>query len=140
MKIKHFVNLLFICKPIKLWPLWDVCRQDNPNHMNHGLAYLTSLMARVQRFQGFVNQMCLVIPWSFTLHHHWYPIGPTQIRFIGILLSSMALVWSHHCWSINHLCSMTLKRFLKSSMPASEIQTKNACLTSIYDFFVKDRA
>jgi len=34
-------------------------------------------------------------------------------------------------------CSTTLNCFLKSSLPPLEIQTKNACLASKYDFFVK---
>ncbi len=36
-----------------------------------------------------MNQVCLVIQ----LHLHQYPIGPTQVEFISILLSSMALTW-----------------------------------------------
>jgi hypothetical protein len=41
------------------------------------------------KFQNFVNQMCLVI----RLHPHWFPIGPTQIGFISILLLGKTLVW-----------------------------------------------
>jgi len=41
------------------------------------------------KFQGFVNQMHLII-W---LHFHQCPTKPTQIRLIGTLLSSMALTW-----------------------------------------------
>jgi hypothetical protein len=47
------------------------------------------------------------------------------------------LLGSHLYWNINHLCSMTLKHFLKSSMSPLEIQTKNSCLALKYDFFVK---
>jgi hypothetical protein len=37
----------------------------------------------------------------------------------------------------SHLCSMTLKRFLKNLMPPLDIWTNNACLTSKYNLFVK---
>ncbi len=36
-KIKHFMNLLRICKPIKLLLLWDAFLQHNLNQRNHGL-------------------------------------------------------------------------------------------------------
>ncbi len=50
-KIKHFVNLLFICKPIKLWPLWNAFWEHNPNQKSHGSTYLINLMAHVQSFE-----------------------------------------------------------------------------------------
>jgi hypothetical protein len=79
MKIKHFVNLLFICKPIELRPLWDVCQQDNPNHMNHGLTYLTSLMARVQSFE-VLSTKCV-----------WSSLDPSPFIIIGIQLAQLKL-------------------------------------------------
>ncbi len=50
-KIRHFENLLFICKPIKLQPPWDAFRQHNPKQRSHGSTYLTSLMAHIQSFE-----------------------------------------------------------------------------------------
>jgi hypothetical protein len=50
-KIKHFMNLLFICKPIKLRPPWDAFRRDNPNQRRHGSTYLTSLLVHIQSFE-----------------------------------------------------------------------------------------
>jgi len=41
------------------------------------------------KFQGFVNQLRLVIQ----LHPHQYPIGPTQVKLIGALLSGTTFVW-----------------------------------------------
>jgi hypothetical protein len=41
------------------------------------------------KFQGFVNQVRLVIQ----LHFHWYPIGLVQVKLISTLLSSMAFLW-----------------------------------------------
>ncbi len=41
------------------------------------------------KFQGFVNQACLVIQ----LHPHGYPTCLVQVGLIGTLLSNMALVW-----------------------------------------------
>ncbi len=60
-KIKHFMNLLLICKPIKLRVFWDAFPQHNPNQRSHGLAYLTSLMAHVQSFV-VLSTKCI---WSF---------------------------------------------------------------------------
>ncbi len=61
MKIKHYMNLLLICKSTKLQPLWDVFPQHNPNQKNHGSTYLTSLIAHVQSFE-VLSTKCV---WSF---------------------------------------------------------------------------
>jgi hypothetical protein len=41
------------------------------------------------KFQGFVNQMCLIIQ----LHLHHYPNGRAQTEQISKLLSKMMLIW-----------------------------------------------
>ncbi len=83
-KIKHFVILLLICKPIKFWPFWDVFQEHIPNQRSHGSANGTR-----SKFRGIINQMCLVIQ----LHLHWYPTNPAQVGLISTLLSSTTLVW-----------------------------------------------
>jgi len=91
MKIEHFVNLFFICKPIKLQPLWDVCWQHNPNHMNHGLAYLTSLMARVQSFK-VLSTKC-----------DWSSLDPSPFIIIGIQLAQLklnSLAFYYQAWPL----------------------------------------
>ncbi len=132
-KIKYFVNLLLNCKPIKLRPPWDAFWQHNLNQRNHISTYLTSLMAHVQSFE-VLSTKCIWSP-NFIL---------IDIQLIWLKLDSLALychAWplfgSHLCWSINHLCVTTLKRFLKSLMPPLEIWTKNERLTSKYDLFIK---
>jgi hypothetical protein len=47
------MNMLLICKPIKLWPLWDVFQQHNLNQRSHESTYLTTLMAHIQSFEFF---------------------------------------------------------------------------------------
>jgi hypothetical protein len=134
MKIKHFANLLLICKSIKHWPLWDEFWQHDPNQRNHILAYLTSLMAHIQSFE-VLSTKCV---WSSDFIFINIQLTQFKLGSLASCCQTWPLLGLHLCWSINHPCSMTLKCFLKSSMPPLNIRTKNACLTSKYDLFVKD--
>jgi hypothetical protein len=134
MKIKHFVNLLFICKLIKLQPLWDVFRKHNLNQKSHGSTYLTSLMAHIQSFE-ILSTKCI---WSFNFIFISIRLAQLKLDSLTPCCQARPLFSLHLCWSINHPYSTTLKRFLKSLVPSLEIQTKNAHLTSRYDLFVKD--
>jgi hypothetical protein len=133
MKIKHFVNLLLICKLIKLWPLWDAFRQHDPNQKNHKLTYLTSLMTHVQSFEVLSTKCIRSFDFMFI------SIQLPQFKLVSLApcCEAWPLLGSHFCWNISHLCSITLKHFLKSSMPFLEIWTKNTHLTSRYNLFVK---
>jgi hypothetical protein len=83
-KVKHFMNLLFIYKPIKFRPPWIVFWQHNPNpNQRRQIINLFDKFDHAHsKFQGFVNQMCLVIQ----LHPHRYRIGIIQVGFISTLL------------------------------------------------------
>jgi hypothetical protein len=133
-KIKHFVNMLFICKPIKLRLLWDTFRQHNLNHRSHKLAYLTSLITHVQSFE-VLSTKC-VWPFDFILID--IQLTQSKLNSLALCCQAQPLLSSHLCWSINHLHLMTLKHFLKNSMPFLNIRTKNTRLASSYGIFVKD--
>ncbi len=133
-KIKHFMNLLFICKPIKFRPLWDAFLQHNPNQRSHRLAYLTSLMAHVQSFK-VLSTKCI---WLFDFILINIQLTKPKLDSLALYCQAWSLLGLHFCWSINHPCSITLKCLLNSSIPPLEIWTKNAHLTSKYDIFVKD--
>ncbi len=133
-KIKHFVNLLFICKPIKLQPLQDLFLQHNPNQRNNGSVYLTSLMAHIQSFE-VLSTKC-VWPFDFILID--IQLAQSKLNSWALCCQAQPFLGSHICWNINHLHLMTLKHFLKSSMLVLNIQTKNTCLASSYGIFVKD--
>ncbi len=133
-KIKYFVSLLFIYKPIKLQPFWDAFLQHNPNQRNHQSAYLTSLMAHIQNFKVLWTK-CV---WSSNFIFINIQLAQPKLNSLAFCCQAWPLLGSHLCWSINHPCSMISKCFLKSSMPPLEIWTKNAHLTSRYDLFIKD--
>jgi len=72
------------------------------------------------------------------LHLHWYPIGLVKVGLIGTLLSGTTFVWFavllEHQSPLFNGFEMFFEKF-----DATEIRTKNASLTSKYDFFfVKD--
>jgi hypothetical protein len=133
-KIKHFVNLWFICKLIKLRPLWDVFQQYNLNQRSHESTYLTNLMAHVQSFE-VLSTKCV---WSSNFIFINIQLAQIKLNSLAPCYQAQPLHGSQVCWSINHLCSMILKHFLKSSIPPLNIQTKNTCLVSKYNLFVKD--
>jgi hypothetical protein len=126
------VNLLFLCKPIKLRPPWDVFQKHDPNQRSHRLAYLTSLMAHVQSLKVLLTN-CI---WSFDFILIGIQLAQLKLDPLAPCCQAWPLCGSHLCYNTNHLCSMTLKRFLKSSMPLLEIWTKSVCLR--YNLFVKD--
>ncbi len=132
MKIKHFMNLLFIYKLIKFRLLWDVFWQHNPNQRNHGSTYLISLMAQFN-IQSFVNQVCLVIQF----HPHGYPIGLAQVEFIGTLLSSIAFVW--FALLLEHQSPLfdNFEAFIEKFNATFGDSNKKHSLTLRYDLFVE---
>jgi len=134
MKIKHFVNLLFIFKPTKFRPLWDVFQEHNPNQRSHGSAYLTSLMAHVQSF----NVLSIKCVWSSDFILIGIQLAQLKLDSLAPYCQAWPLFDSHLCWSINHPFSTSLKCFLKSSMPPLEISTNNTHIASRYDLFLKD--
>ncbi len=134
MKIKHFVNLLFIFKPTKFQPLWDVFREYNPNQRNHVLAYLTSLMAHVQSFK-VLSIKCI---WSSDFILFDIQLAEFKLDSLAPCCQAWPLFGLHLCWSINYLFSTTLKCFLKKIVPSLEIPIENTHITSIYDLFLKD--
>jgi hypothetical protein len=120
MKIKYFVNLLLIYKPIKLQALWDVFWQHNPNQRSHGLAFLTSLMAHIQSFE-VLSTKCI---WSSDSIFIGIQLTQLKLDLSALVVRHKPLLGSQLCWSISHLCSTTLKHLLKSLMPF--LETKNA--------------
>jgi hypothetical protein len=127
------MNLWFICKLVKLRPLWDAFQQYNPNQRNHGSTYLTSLMAYVQSFE-VLSTKCA---WSSNFIFNDIQLTQIKLNSLAPCCQAQPLHGSHICWSINRFCSMNLKHFLKSSIPPLNIQTKNTCLVSKYNLFVK---
>jgi hypothetical protein len=90
MKIKHFVNLFLICKPIKFWPLWDAFQKHNPNQRRHRSTFLTSLMAHFQSFE-VLSTKCI---WSSNLILIDIQLNClVQVELISTLLSSTTFVW-----------------------------------------------
>lgn len=133
-KIKHFVNLLLIFKAIKLQPFWDVFLQHNPNQRSNRSIYLISLMAHVQSFE-VLSTKCI---WPFDFILIKIQLAQSKLNSLTLCCQAQPLLNLHLCWSINHLHLMTLKHFLKSSMPILNIRTKNTRLASSYGIFVKD--
>jgi hypothetical protein len=116
-KLKHFMNLLFIYKPIKLQHFWDAFSQHNPNQRSHGSTYLTSLMAHVQSFEVLLIK-CI---WSFDFILISIQLAQPKLDSLVFCCQAWILFGSHFYWNINHPKSMTLKHSLKSSMPLLEI-------------------
>jgi hypothetical protein len=133
-KIKHFVNILLICKPIKLRLLWDAYLQHNPDQKCHGSTYLTSLITHVQSFK-VLSTKCI---WSLNFILIGIQLAQPKLNSLTLCCQAWPLLGSHLCWIINHPCSSTLKHFLKNSMSLLEIWTKNAHLASKHDLFMKD--
>jgi hypothetical protein len=133
-QINQFVNLLIIYKPIKLQPLWDAFRKHNPNQKGHKSTYLTSLMAHVQSFK-VLSTKCI---WSSDFILINIQLAQLKLDSLAPCCQAWPLFGLHLCWSINHPYLTTLKCLLKNSMPPLDIRTKKTCLTSIYNFFVKD--
>jgi hypothetical protein len=131
-KIKHFMNLLFICKPIKLQLVWDTFLQHNPNQKTHGLAYLTSLITHIQNFE-VLSMKCV---WSSNFILIGIQLARPKLDSSTLYCHAQTLFGLHLCWNISHPYSMTLQHFLTSSMLVSKIWTKNAHLTSNYNIFV----
>jgi hypothetical protein len=133
-KIKHFMNLLLICKPIKLRLLWVAYLQHNPNQRSHGSTYLTSLITHVQSFK-VLSTKCI---WSFNFILISIQLAQPKLDSLTFCCQAWPLLGSHLCWIINHPCSSTLKHFLKNSMPPLDIWTKNARLASKHNILMKD--
>ncbi len=104
-KIKHFMNLLFICKTIKLQLFWDAFRQHNPNQRNHISAYLTSLITHVQSFK-ILSTKCIwlsifiliSIQWPSSNWIHWHLVvkhGPCLVHtFIEASITLAQWLWN----------------------------------------------
>jgi hypothetical protein len=83
------MNLLFICKPIKLRLPWDAFQQHNPNQRKHGSTYLTSLLAHIQSFE-VLSTKCV---WSSNFILIGIQMAQFKVGLIGTLLSGTTFAW-----------------------------------------------
>ncbi len=85
-------------------------------------------------FQSFVNQIRLVIQF----HLHWYPIGPTQVEFIGTLLSNIAFAWFAPLLEHQSPLFNNFEAFLEEFNATFRDSYKKCTFNIKYDFFVKE--
>jgi hypothetical protein len=128
-KVKHFVNLLFIYKPIKFRPLCNTTITKGT--MNQPTWQVWWIMFKVSRFCqpnvfGHPILFSFVSNWPNPSWTHWHFVVRNGPYLVHIFINTF------------HPYSMILKHFLKNSMLFFLIHTKNACLLSRCDFFVKD--
>ncbi len=141
MKITHFVNYCSFANQSSFDLLWMHFNNTTVTKGVTNINLLDKFDNTHSKFQGFVNQMHLVI----RLHPHWYPIGPIQIGFIGILFLGITLVWftllmEHQSPLLNDFeaffekFNATFGDFDKEHMFSMKIQflCQGSCLVAVY--------